>query len=155
MSGSARKRAIILAIVATDSTFVRTKSAGHPVDMRTLARGGDETFVGKCLHCGKTLVIELDGEPRSHATIEHILPRSHGGTDALENLGLACARCNAEKGVRHDSKRTFGGRLAEVVQALAEKRRARWVAPSDELRTSYERLLERSVEAKEKPKKRR
>jgi 5-methylcytosine-specific restriction endonuclease McrA len=156
MSGSARKRAIILAIVATDSTFARARAAGRPLDSRGLERGaGDETFVGKCLHCGATLVIDLDGEPRSHATIEHILPRSHGGTDALENLGLACARCNAEKGVRHDSKRTFGGRLAEVVQALAEKRRARWVDPSDELRERYARLLERSAEAKEKPKKRR
>lgn len=155
MSGSARKRAIILAIVATDSTFVRTRASGHPADMRSLARGRDETFVGKCLHCGATLVIDLDGEPRSHATIEHIVPRSHGGTDALENLGLACARCNAEKGVRHDSKRTYGGRLAEVVEALAEKRRARWVDPSDDLRERYERLLARSAEAREKPKKRR
>jgi hypothetical protein len=151
MSGSARKRAIILAIVATDSTFVRTQRPG----LDTTGRGNDETFVGKCLHCGATLVIGIDGEPRSLATIEHILPRAHGGTDALENLGLACARCNSEKGVRHDSKRTFGGRLADVVAALSEKRMERWVAPSDELRERYERLLERSAESREKPKKRR
>lgn len=152
MSGSARKRAIILAIVATDSTFVHARRPGQGASE---GRGNDETFVGKCLHCGATLVVGIDGEPRSMATIEHILPRAHGGTDALENLGLACARCNSEKGVRHDSKRTFGGRLAEVVAALADKRLARWVPPSDELRERYERLLERSLEARERPKKRR
>ena len=36
-------------------------------------------------------MVALDGEPISRATIEHISPRTAGGTDALENLGLACA----------------------------------------------------------------
>jgi hypothetical protein len=30
--------------------------------------------------------------------IEHIAARQHGGTDDLENLALACRRCNAFKG---------------------------------------------------------
>ena len=30
--------------------------------------------------------------------IEHITPRRHGGTEALENLALACPECNLAKG---------------------------------------------------------
>lgn len=40
--------------------------------------------------------------PERHSTlrfhIEHILPRQHGGTDAVENLALACPECNLKKG---------------------------------------------------------
>jgi hypothetical protein len=30
--------------------------------------------------------------------IEHIIPRQHGGTEAPENLALACPECNLAKG---------------------------------------------------------
>jgi hypothetical protein len=30
-------------------------------------------------------------------TVDHLLPRSRGGTDALENLALACRRCNERR----------------------------------------------------------
>jgi hypothetical protein len=30
--------------------------------------------------------------------IEHVVARQHGGTDALENLALACPECNFRKG---------------------------------------------------------
>jgi hypothetical protein len=30
--------------------------------------------------------------------IEHIIARQHGGSDALDNLALACHRCNLRKG---------------------------------------------------------
>jgi 5-methylcytosine-specific restriction endonuclease McrA len=109
----------MLAIVATDTTFVRGR------------HGTEEAWIGKCLHCGGHLVIGLDGEPISRATIEHILPRSHGGTDELPNLALACARCNHQKGARHDNKRKGDPRLAEIVAKLAERRRARWREPDE------------------------
>lgn len=32
--------------------------------------------------------------------VEHIIPRIHGGTNALENLALACQSCNCSKGDR-------------------------------------------------------
>lgn len=32
------------------------------------------------------------------ATLEHIKPVSHGGTDAPSNTTLACASCNKERG---------------------------------------------------------
>lgn len=111
------KQRTFLAIIATDTTFERA------------AAGGRDVWSGKCLHCNARLLIGLDGEPISRATIEHILPKNHGGTDALENLGVACARCNSEKGVRHDHKHKSDARMQEVVAKLAAKRRERWRDP--------------------------
>lgn len=108
------KRTRILAIIATDRTFQRT------------AHRGREVWEGRCLHCNAHLVVDLDGEPISRATIEHIVPRVHGGTDTPENLGLACARCNAGKGIRHDRNYKRDPRVQELVARLLQRRRERW-----------------------------
>lgn len=107
----------ILQIVATDRTFERAE-----------VRGAD-VWAGKCLHCNTQLLVGLDGAPRSRATIEHIVPRAAGGSDELGNLALACARCNHEKGVRHDQRRRADPRLAEIAAALTAKRQERWRDP--------------------------
>ena len=112
------KRRRILSIVATDSTFARAT-----------VRGGGEVWVGKCIHCNRKLTVAANGEPIGHATIEHIIPRTHGGDDQLENLALACARCNPEKGVRHDVRRADDPKLTAVVERLQHRRRERWRDP--------------------------
>ncbi len=112
-----RNHDLVLAIVQTDRTFELA-----------LVRG-KEAWVGKCIHCNKHLVVGLDGRPVSRATVEHIRPRSHGGTDALENVALACAGCNHDKGSRHDRKRPGDAKLEEIVTRLGERRRARWREP--------------------------
>ena len=38
--------------------------------------------------------------PFSGLTVDHILPRSRGGTDHLDNLQLLCLGCNSSKGNR-------------------------------------------------------
>ncbi len=43
----------------------------------------------KCTYCG------LENIPLQ---IEHIQPKSKGGSNRLSNLCLACARCNQQKG---------------------------------------------------------
>lgn len=35
-----------------------------------------------------------------YATVDHVIPRSKGGTDGLENLVIACPHCNRKKGAR-------------------------------------------------------
>ncbi len=114
-----RQRDLVLGIVATDATFARTTAAGV------------ELWVGKCLHCGAHLSVSLAGDPLGSATIEHIRPRSQGGTDDLENLALACARCNNQKGVRHDASKHPTRRAQEVTLALMAKRRQRWRLPGE------------------------
>ena len=104
----------ILEIIRTDRTF-------EPAEFR-----GREVWVGKCLHCNGTLMVGLDGRPISRATVEHILPRSAGGTHAPENLALACARCNHQKGKHHDANYASDPRAQALVARLLEKRRQRW-----------------------------
>ena len=36
--------------------------------------------------------------PLERLWIEHIVPRQHGGDDGVQNLAMACARCNRNKG---------------------------------------------------------
>jgi 5-methylcytosine-specific restriction endonuclease McrA len=48
-----------------------------------------EKFGRKCVYCGKTDV---------PLEIEHIVPRSRGGSDRVSNLTTACHECNQTKG---------------------------------------------------------
>ena len=104
---------LVLGIVATDRTFGR--------DARV------DGYVGKCIHCRTKLVVSSRGE--TAATLEHVLPQSHGGTDDLRNLALACARCNHEKGLRHDVRRANDPIFVELLTRLREERAKRWREP--------------------------
>lgn len=46
-----------------------------------------------CQYCGKHF-------PKSHLTIDHVVPQSRGGADTWENLVLACLPCNVRKANR-------------------------------------------------------
>lgn len=50
-----------------------------------------EKFNRRCCYCGKTDV---------RLEIEHIMPKSRGGSDRVSNLCLACRPCNQRKGNR-------------------------------------------------------
>jgi hypothetical protein len=112
-----RKHLLLLAAAVTDATFQRTL-----VD-------GQAAWVGKCLHCGRRLVVRDDGRAMGQATLEHVWPQSQGGSDAVENLAVACNGCNREKGSRHDHGKS-ASRLGEVVAVLRERRRERWRDPA-------------------------
>jgi 5-methylcytosine-specific restriction endonuclease McrA len=40
------------------------------------------------------------GEPGVFLSIDHIIPKSRGGTHERENLRVLCTRCNTRKGVK-------------------------------------------------------
>lgn len=42
--------------------------------------------------------VVLEGRGSREMTIDHVVPRSKGGNDSLDNLVLACASCNTRKG---------------------------------------------------------
>jgi len=44
-----------------------------------------------CQYCGKT---------EGYMTVDHVIPRSQGGSDTWENLVCACSACNNKKGDR-------------------------------------------------------
>jgi len=50
-----------------------------------------DVFMAPCCYCAKIFLM-------NDLTIEHIIPRSHGGTNDEKNIALACAPCNQERG---------------------------------------------------------
>ena len=106
----------ILSIVRTDRTF----------ELLPFTEG--TVWQGKCIHCQSKLLIRPSGEPISRATIEHIVPRHHGGTDDPSDLALACARCNNLKGKRLDARRLSDPTLQRVI-ALLQARRLQRLRP--------------------------
>jgi 5-methylcytosine-specific restriction endonuclease McrA len=90
-------------------------------------------LTGKCIHCNRKLSLELDGSPVTHATLEHIVPRTHGGTDALDNLAVACFRCNSGKGHRLDARPPDDPTLQRVIGTLQARRQERQRLPLDGL----------------------
>ena len=101
-------------IAATDSTFTRA----------------DGRWTGKCLICnGRLAFHERDGQG---ADIEHIVPRSAGGTNELRNLALTHPACNQEKGRNWDApraRRARPERYAALIARLQAERTRRWQAP--------------------------
>lgn len=45
---------------------------------------------GRCIYCGHELTV-------ANMTVDHIIPKSAGGTDAESNLIACCKECNAKK----------------------------------------------------------
>ena len=68
-----------------------------------------------CYLCRKW--IPLDGK----LCVDHIVPRSLGGRSILQNLGVACAGCNMQKGERLTRRRppALGGTLSREEAILA------------------------------------
>jgi 5-methylcytosine-specific restriction endonuclease McrA len=86
---------------------------------------GMRAWVGPCLHCKRSIMVPVDARFPASATLEHIVPRTHGGTDELDNLGLACAACNHEKGRKLDSRPLADPTLQRVIERLRTARRTR------------------------------
>lgn len=100
----------------------------------------------RCLHCRRALQVRDDGEPLGLATVEHVVPQAWFGrraasaftvqvgddADNPRNLALACARCNHDKGKRHDARGPGDARAREVVEALLATRLSRWRDPTAE-----------------------
>lgn len=47
----------------------------------------------RCQYCGRKC-------PTSELSLDHVIPRSQGGTNTWENIVCACIRCNVRKGGR-------------------------------------------------------
>jgi len=105
---------IILEIINTDNTFNKSTYRNQDV------------WIGKCIQCNRKLVISEKGKPISEATIEHIIPRNHGGSNEIENLAISCFGCNSLKGRTLDNRKRGHPRIEKVIASLQEKRTKRW-----------------------------
>ena len=52
----------------------------------------------RCCWCGQGVIPEPN--KKNSATIEHIIPKSQGGSDDMSNLAVACSSCNNKRGVQ-------------------------------------------------------
>ena len=59
--------------------------------VRALVR---ERAGNRCEYCQ----LHQSDSPLAALHIEHVIPKKHGGLDALDNLALACIDCNLRKG---------------------------------------------------------
>jgi len=88
--------------------FQREKKRQRVEALRT--RDGDN-----CWHCGNPMRFGPPHNIGKSATIEHLLPRSLGGTGQLDNLRLCHVGCNRHLGANPpDQKRRMrltGGRM--------------------------------------------
>lgn len=58
--------------------------------LRRDRQGTPSSYFWNCVYCRKEL-------SRKITTIDHVIPKSKGGLDILENLVVACLSCNHEK----------------------------------------------------------
>lgn len=110
---SSRTRRLLRAAAESDTTFARVEARGRTY------------LVGKCIHCSTRVSVPVADDEPAHATLEHIVPRNHGGSDEPENLAVACRRCNQGKGKRLDHRRPEDATLKRVIETLQSRRRER------------------------------
>ena len=69
-------------------------------------RAGD-----RCEYC----LLPQEASPLLTFHVEHIIARQHGGNDSINNLALACDRCNAYKG---PNLSTVSHRTGEIIKVF-------------------------------------
>jgi len=87
------------------------------MDERTKARVRERAG-NRCEYCK----LHQEDSPLAALHVEHILPKSHGGGDDLDNLALACIDCNLHKG----TNLTGIDAQTNQVTELFHPRRERW-----------------------------
>lgn len=84
---------------------------------------------GLCHWCG-ALTRLINDNAWDKATIDHVLPRYKGGTNAASNLVLACNRCNNRRCYEDQAGLPDGSMLGKYkqTQSSAERKQARRVS---------------------------
>lgn len=57
----------------------------------------DEAYQKVCDSDGRHLYTTVNQRYQDHPTIDHVIPKSHGGKNNMDNYVLACKSCNSKK----------------------------------------------------------
>lgn len=78
------------------------RHGGVPTPTHPRPRSRLEALVSRdgplCHWCRRPVV--FGGKEDDRATVDHVVPRSRGGANAMDNLRVACYRCNHRRGNR-------------------------------------------------------
>ena len=75
--------------------------------VRDLARLAVSVYGSRCIYCKEPILADYSNEAvygHNHPkrlSLEHLVPRSRGGTDSIENLRPCHLGCNSHRGNRH------------------------------------------------------
>ena len=72
-----------------------------------------------CQYCG------IDIQKR-YATLDHVLPVSHGGKSVWENTVCACGECNSRKGNNHKIRPKVPPRKPSYYELVEKRRKISW-----------------------------
>lgn len=109
-----------------DPTFDATH---HPHQFDCLTREPGRPFPHSEKKRRYRAVVRRDGEKCAHCqttaelTLDHIVPKSHGGSNRIENLQLLCGPCNSEKGDTLDPSLVTRERLRPILRSVYYPRR--------------------------------
>lgn len=97
-----------------------------------------------CFYCGCEMT-SLDHTKTNFLTLEHVIAKSEGGPDYIDNLVVACRQCNANRGPSHfrpfcESLGMPGDKISSAIaRANANgKTSEMMIAPSDGIRVIYD-----------------
>lgn len=68
----------------------------HRLQQSLIARDGKV-----CHYCGRPLQDSISGYNEDGISLDHVVPQANGGPDSIDNLVLACRRCNSKKKDKH------------------------------------------------------
>lgn len=62
---------------------------------------------GLCIYCKRQMTQDALSNKDASVSLEHVLPRTHGGKDTLDNTVAACHTCNSHRRDRRLSMRNM------------------------------------------------
>lgn len=89
--------------------------------MKRVSASQRREITKRAQRCCEYCYSPMDYVPESFS-VDHIIPKSKGGTSTLDNLALACQGCNGHKYKKTEGRDSLSGELT----ALYHPRQQRW-----------------------------
>lgn len=76
---------------------------------------------GQCCHYCKVVMVKAkENWVDNGMSVDHVIPKSQGGSDDMDNLVLACRKCNRAKYTKHYQEYRLGKEMDVTLLFLME-----------------------------------